>query len=102
MLYITISENVDYDIKSGCRAHTFFRKLGLQKQCAYIRILENSANETKCLSVSLSTSNPHVVFNIQNATIFIMDASTTLASNTSLPTEMPTTSTPTGKNTVAS
>ncbi len=102
-------------MKSDCRAHKLVRKLGLQKQCTYIGILENSAStHTRHFSVSLSTSSPHVIFNTQRATIFIMegtettarptvrsstpalmDASTTLASTTSSPTEIPTTSSPT-------
>ena len=55
----------------------FNRKVGIQKECAYIRIVEDFIEEdNEQFYASLSSPDPQVVFGIQKATITIIEADT--------------------------
>ena len=57
-----------------CLLFKFTRKAGIQKECAFIRIVEDSIKEgNEQFSVSLSSFNSQVVFGTEKATITIVE-----------------------------
>ena len=72
---IHISEGSDFSInEADCRSLQFTRKTGIQKKCIFVRIIEDQIDEgTEQFSVNLTSSNPHVTFKTQIATVRIVE-----------------------------
>ena len=82
MFSIHISEGSDFSItEADHRSLQFTRKTGIQKKCIFARIIEDHIDEgTEQFSVNLSSSNPHVTFKTQIATVRIVEGEATIPS----------------------
>ena len=73
-----VSENNDFVIgEPDCLFLKFTRRIGKQKKCAFIRIVDDSVQESaEQFSVLLTSVDPHVTFRTREATVTIVEDST--------------------------